>query len=510
LILIAIILIARALPVDNLGRLLGTWIEGLGFWGPAIFALIYGVWSTAFLPGAALTLVGGAVFGLSVGLATVWVGASIAMALSFLIGGYLARRRVEEMARNNPKFGAIDRAIDDGGWKIVALLRLSPVVPFNLQNYIYGLTPISFWTCWLTSVFAILPGTFLYVYLGHVAAQGLQAAGGGAEKPLAQWILMAVGLAATVAVTFYVTKLARQKLNEQAEVGPAAPSHEQEQQPSRRSPVATFALLAVAAALFASALYAYVERDRLKGLFGPPPVEIGESYERRSGGPEVDHSPFDILLHEHVDVRGLVDYAGLKNREADLDRYLASVAAAPFDRMGRDQKLALLINAYNAYTLKLILDYWPVDSIRSIPADERWDAVRWEIGGQTYSLNQIEHEQIRPNFAEPRIHFALVCAAMGCPKLRQEAYEPERLGAQLEDQTQYVHNHDTWFQFDSAAGVARLTPLYQWYGGDFEQGADSVLGFAARYSAPLAAVLEDGKEVTIEWLDYDWSLNVQE
>lgn len=506
----ALLLLARALPVENLGRLLGSWIEGLGFWGPAIFALIYGAWATAFLPGAALTLVGGAIFGLGIGLVTVWVGASIAMALSFVIARYLARRRIEEMARSNPRFAAIDRAIEDGGWKIVALLRLSPVVPFNLQNYVYGLTPIGFWTCWLTSIFAILPGTFLYVYLGHVAGQGLQVAGGEADKPLAQWILMTAGLLATVAVTVYVTKLARKKLAEQTDVEPAAATPEEERQPSRRSPVATFALLAVAGALFASALYAYVERDRLKGLFGPPPVQIGEYYQRRAGGPDVDHATFDVLLREYVDERGLVDYARLKNREPDLDRYLATVESAPFNSMGRDQKLALLINAYNAFTLKLILNYWPVDSIRSIPADERWDAVRWEIGGETYSLNQIEHEHIRPHFAEPRVHFALVCAAMGCPKLRQEAYEPERLDAQLEDQTQYVHNHDTWFQFAPAAGVARLTPLYQWYGGDFEQEAGSVLAHATRYSPPLWAAVEAGKNVTIEWLDYDWSLNVQD
>ena len=506
LIVTAILLVARALPLDQLSKLLANWIEGLGVWGPAIFALIYGVWATAFLPGAVLTLVGGAIFGLGVGLATVWSGAMVAMALSFLISRYFARERVEKMARSNPKFGAIDGAIEEGGWKIVALLRLSPAVPFNLQNYLYGLTPIGFWTCWLTSAVAILPGTFLYVYLGHIAGQGLQAAGGGQDKPLAQWILLGVGLLATVAVTIYVTKLARKKLDEQTHVEPVS---EEPPKQSQGSPVGTFVTLGVAVVLFASALYAYSERGRLQALFGPPPAELTEAYERTAGGPGLDHQPLSALLGAYVNERGLVDYGGLNAREAELDAYVAAVAAAPVEQMGRDQRLALLINAYNAFTLKLILDHWPTDSIKSIPGDQRWEAVRWDVGGAKYSLNQIEHEQIRPNFAEPRIHFALVCAAMGCPKLRNEAYEPERLEEQLEDQAEYTHSHNTWFSFDASTNTANLTALYDWYGGDFEQAAGSALQFAARYSDPLASALESGKDVRIEWLDYDWSLNVQ-
>jgi hypothetical protein len=95
--------------------------------------------------------------------------------------------------------------------------------------------------------------------------------------------------------------------------------------------------------------------------------------------------------------------------------------------MGRNEKLALLINAYNAFTLKLIVERLPVQSILDIPAAERWDAVRWKVGGQVWSLKQIEHEQIRPKFTEPRVHFALVCAAVGCPPLRNEAYDASRL-----------------------------------------------------------------------------------
>jgi len=169
--------------------------------------------------------------------------------------------------------------------------------------------------------------------------------------------------------------------------------------------------------------------------------------------------------------------------------------------------LALLINAYNAFTLKLILEHQPIESIMDIPDAERWDAVRWKVDGHVWSLNQIEHEQIRPKFVEPRVHFALVCAAVGCPPLRNEAYDADRIDQQLEDQTEYVHHHRTWLQFDARRNVAHLTKLYNWYGSDFEQNDGSVLQFAARYSPELKQALANGSSPRIEWLPYDWKLN---
>ncbi len=178
--------------------------------------------------------------------------------------------------------------------------------------------------------------------------------------------------------------------------------------------------------------------------------------------------------------------------------------------VGHKEKLALLVNAYNAFTMRLILDHYPVKSIKDIPAKKRWDDKRWQVGSQTWSLNQNEHEQIRPNFKEPRIHFALVCAAVGCPPLRSEAYAANRLAEQLEEQAEYVHSHDRWFQFASGKDVVQLTSLYNWYGADFEQVAGSILNFAARYSPPLKAALDSGHKISVRWLNYDWSLNSQE
>ena len=243
----------------------------------------------------------------------------------------------------------------------------------------------------------------------------------------------------------------------------------------------------------------------LAALFGPPAAVLAEAY--RPDGPVFDHAQLDGLLSTYVNTDGWIDYQGLLGESAALDGYLDSIAAAPIEQLGRDERLALLINAYNAFTLKLIVENYPIEGIRSIPSARRWDDVRWSVGGTRWSLNQIEHEQIRPRFREPRIHFALVCAAVGCPPLRSEAYSASRLATQLEEQTEYLHRHRTWFELDADRGRVRLTQLYLWYGEDFAQTDDSLLGFVARYSSELSELLDAGRAPAIEWLDYDWKLN---
>lgn len=272
-------------------------------------------------------------------------------------------------------------------------------------------------------------------------------------------------------------------------------------------------VVAVCILALAAGLLAFLQADWLRAQFlrwfGPPHVELEESYAGVEGGTVFDHSSFDQLLGQLVDADGFVDYAGLEGRSAELDNYIAVLAEAPFDQMARDERLALLINAYNAFTLRLILDYYPTDSIRDIPSAERWDAVRWTLAGGTYSLNQIEHELVRANFREPRIHFALVCAAVGCPTLRTEAYVGERLEEQLEDQTRHTHASERWVRYHPDDNTIELTSLYEWYKDDFEQVAGSILDYAARYRQDLAADLEAGREIRVRFLDYDWSLNEQ-
>jgi hypothetical protein len=245
----------------------------------------------------------------------------------------------------------------------------------------------------------------------------------------------------------------------------------------------------------------------LAGLFGPPEVTLREAYEPGDGGPDFDHSVLDTLLKEHVDPAGWVDYAGLADDPASLDTYLDSLATAPFAALGRDAKLALLLNAYNAFTLRLILDHYPLDSIRDIPPRERWEGRTWNVGGHRWTLEQIEHEQCRANFREPRIHFALNCASIGCPPLRPEAYTAARLEDQLADQTAGVHRDPRWARFDPDSGVLELTRLYLWYAGDFEQVAGSVLDFVAPLIPALRRYRDAHGDPEVRWLDWDWNLN---
>jgi hypothetical protein len=268
--------------------------------------------------------------------------------------------------------------------------------------------------------------------------------------------------------------------------------------------------LVIVAVIFLSGLGDHGWLHRLGvDMFGPPSVVMAEAYTEAPPTPAVtfDHTVLDALLRAHVDPDGWVDYEALAADTSQLDAYIATLADAPFDALGRDEKLALLINAYNAFTLRLILDHYPIDSIRDIPDAERWDAVRWELAGETYSLNQIEHEQVRAHFKEPRIHFALVCAAYSCPKLRNEAYTGAGLEAQLSDQTAYTHSHDRWLQFDQADNTLHLTALYDWYGGDFKAVADSVLDYVAEQVPAVRSAIDAGHAQAIRWLDYDWKLN---
>ncbi len=215
---IAVVLLVRLLPVDEAVAALQRTVAELGWIGPIVFGLAYVAASLAFVPGSVLTLAAGAVFGLWLGIITVSLAATLAAAAAFLISRYLARERIGAMAENNSRFGAIDQAVGEGGWKIVGLLRLSPAVPFSVSNYLFGLTSIQFWPYVGVSLVAMLPGTFLYVYLGYAGRAGVSAAEDGGSRGPLEWVLLAVGLLATLAVTIYVTRLARRALRQRTDV----------------------------------------------------------------------------------------------------------------------------------------------------------------------------------------------------------------------------------------------------------------------------------------------------
>jgi uncharacterized membrane protein YdjX (TVP38/TMEM64 family) len=194
--------------------LFAAWVDGLGFWGPAVFVAGYAAAVVAFVPASLLTLAAGAIFGLGEGTAYVFVAATLGSCLAFLVARYVARGWVEARIQGDARFAAIDREIAQQGLRIVFLLRLSPAFPFNLLNYALGLTRVSFGDYALAAV-GMLPGTFLYVYLGRLAGDLAAVAGGaGRESTTAERVLLAVGLAATLAVVAIVTRIARRALAE--------------------------------------------------------------------------------------------------------------------------------------------------------------------------------------------------------------------------------------------------------------------------------------------------------
>lgn len=193
---------------------LAGWVENQGALGPLIFIAAYVVGVVAFLPGALLTLTGGALFNLAQGTVYVFIAAVIGSSLAFLAARYIARGMIEERLRDHPRFAALDSAVGDQGLKIVFLLRLSPAFPFNFLNYALGVTRVSF-RDYLIASLGMLPGTLLYVYYGKVAGDAAAlAAGAAVDKDSAYYVVLALGLVATIAVTTIVTRLARKALAE--------------------------------------------------------------------------------------------------------------------------------------------------------------------------------------------------------------------------------------------------------------------------------------------------------
>ncbi len=213
-VLIAIVIaVARYFNLQEVLRSLLVWIAGLGPLGVVAFIGLYILATVLFLPGLILTLGAGFVFGVVRGSIYVSIASTLGATLAFLIGRYLARGWVAKKIESNQRFTAIDEAVAKEGWKIVGLLRLSPVFPFNLLNYSLGVTRVSLKHFFLASWIGMMPGTVMYVYIGSLAGDLATLGMEGQSRTPAEWALYVIGLIATVAVTVYVTKIARKALD---------------------------------------------------------------------------------------------------------------------------------------------------------------------------------------------------------------------------------------------------------------------------------------------------------
>ena len=236
------------------------------------------------------------------------------------------------------------------------------------------------------------------------------------------------------------------------------------------------------------------------------------------------YAGYDALLKQYVS-DGRVDYKGLAADIDALDRYLggaAGVSEAAFNAWAESERLAFLINLYNAATLKLILDHYPIDSIKDIGSFFKgpWDQDVVRLFGKTITLDNLEHDIIRIDYDEPRIHLALVCAAKGCPPLRSEAYLAEKLDAQLDDQSRRFLTSPAGLRIDRGGKTVYFSSIFKWYGKDFVgryspssgfTGLDdterAAAHFCSKYLAPPESDYLKAGGYSVKYLDYDWSLN---
>jgi hypothetical protein len=222
-----------------------------------------------------------------------------------------------------------------------------------------------------------------------------------------------------------------------------------------------------------------------------------------------DHTLWNRLVSAYVDSSGHVAYRQLQRHgRATLDSYLHSLATAQPEAWPQNDQLAFWINAYNAGIVAAILQGFSAESL--IGRGKIFKLWKFEVSGKQLSLDQIEHEILRARFQEPRIHFAIVCAAMSCPRLRREAYVGGRLEAQLDDQARTFLNDSRRNRFDPVQGQVRLSKVFEWFREDFERDGP-LLQFVAGYveDAHVRDWLQSGASIDAGFLDYDWTLNAQ-
>ena len=222
--------------------------------------------------------------------------------------------------------------------------------------------------------------------------------------------------------------------------------------------------------------------------------------------PYVDHGAWDVLVRAHVNSEGVVDYAALGQRRATLEAYLATLADADVASLSRDEQLAFWINAYNACVVKGVLDRYPIKSVKEVKGF--FDTIRYQVGGRLLTLNEIEANGRA--LGDWRLHFAVVCASSSCPFLRNEAYVPARLDAQLSDQVRrFLADASRGLRVDG--GVLWVSKIFKWYAKDVvptgPMTAKTLIPVITPYLALVLAQALAPQQLTLKFMDYDWSLN---
>ncbi len=238
--------------------------------------------------------------------------------------------------------------------------------------------------------------------------------------------------------------------------------------------------------------------DKPEPATQPAPAPSTEAAPPAAPAPP-SHAIWDELLRKFVDAKGWVNYRGLKKEQSRLEQYLQLLSSnPPQPSWSRAETMAFWINAYNAFTVKLILDHYPVSSITKIHNGQPWKVSWIRIGDKSYSLDEIENGILRPRYKEPRIHFAVNCAARSCPPLLNQAWTAQNLEANFEKQAKAFINNPTYNKI--TPNSAQLSKIFEWYAEDF----GDLIGFLNRYAS-----VKIKPDARISYLEYDWSLNGQ-
>ena len=472
------------------------WLRG-NPWAPAVFVGTYAAFTALALPGTVLTLAGGAVFGFGWGVAYNTIAANLGASAAFLIARNLGRDGVRRLAGDDSKtLARLDAVVARHGFRGLLTLRLIPLVPFNALNFGSGLTNLKWSAYAAATAIGIVPGTVVYTFFADALLQGSQEASRGALVRL-----LAAG-ALLAALSFLPALLKRLRV--------------------RLPGLGAVAVLALGAA---------------SGVL--PIASAGAQATVRAALP--DHSAFTRVLADVVvgsepganragasdrPMGPGVDYARLAADPSALYAYLATLEATPpelLEAAPRNDRLAFWINAYNACMLNRVVEHYPIQPAGGLlglknraagrPANSVWqiddvfEGRHCPVAGAPRSQDEIEHEIVRP-LGDPRIHFAVNCAARSCPPLAPRAYEGDRLGEQLDAQVAAFLQDPAHFRVSRQAGrtVVTVNRVLDWFGEDFG-GPEGVLSFLAGYAQGSDSKALDDPAARLEFFEYDWTLN---
>ena len=457
-----------------------NWLRGHP-WAPVIFIALYATATALAVPGTILTLGGGAIFGFWWGTLFNFTAANIGANAAFVIARALGRDGVRHLMGNDSgALEKLDNVVKRHGLRGLLTLRLIPLVPFNALNFGSGLMPLRWRTYALATLIGILPGTAVYTFFADALLQGSQEASRDALIRVA-----AAGLL-LILLSFLPALLKR--------LGVRLPG------------MGAAVLVAALASGFAGTGHAAAQTT--------------------AGGALPDHRAFTAVLAPIVGVPPLVDYARLAADRSALDAYIAALDATdPTDLSAAspDAQLAFWINAYNACMLKRVADHYPIrragglrritNAVAGRPANSVWQIAdvftgdHCPVAGSVRSQDEIEHEIIRP-MGDPRIHFAINCAALSCPPLIPEAYDASTLDAQLDARVHAFVNDPRQFTVAAEGGrrTVRVNIVLDWFKEDFG-GLAGIRPFLARYTPGSDAEALEDPNTGLEFIDYDWTLN---